>query len=86
MQQNEIVERINQLLSDEEYVNHLCSLGSAEAVSKELENNDIDISPDEIRRIIRLINKKVNGELSEEELADIAGGLGGMGYTDRIFI
>jgi len=77
MQQNNLVEKINELVSDKEYVKHLMSLGSLEEMSKELEKKDIDLSPDELRKIGQLIKKKESGELTDEELEEVAGGFVG---------
>jgi len=73
MEQNE---KIQELLKDQEYVKKLISLGSAEKISKELEGKDVDLSPEELRKIYSLAKKKAAGELTDEELENVAGGLG----------
>lgn len=71
----EMNERLEELCKDEEYVKYVLSLGNAEAISKELETKEIDLSPEEIRTIGQLLRKKADGELSDEELEQVSGGL-----------
>jgi len=73
--EKEIIEKLEDLIKDEDYVNHLLSLGSLEEVSKELKNEKgLNITSDELRRIVELTKKKADSELSEEELEEVAGG------------
>jgi len=66
--------KIQELMSNEEYVKHLASLGSVEEISKELAKEDIDLSPDDLRKMGKLLKKKESGELTDEELEEVAGG------------
>jgi len=72
--EKEQIEKVENLMKDENYVKHLFSLGSAEEISKELEKEDIDISPDDLRKIYSLAKKKASGELTDAELEEVAGG------------
>lgn len=72
--------RLEELCKDEEYVKYILSLGSAEEISKELETKDIDLSPEEIHKIGSLLRKKANGELSDEELEQVSGGIELLGW------
>ena len=67
-------EKIKKVFSDEEFVKSLMNLETPEAVQKALEEKDIDLSVEDIKKIAELVQKKDNGELSEDELEEVAGG------------
>lgn len=67
-------ERIKELFSNEEYVKGLFELGSYEAASAKLKEDDVDISAADLRKGVELLKKKNSGELSDEELESVAGG------------
>ena len=67
-------ERIKELLSNEEYVKGLVDLGSYEAASAKLAEDGVEVSAEDLKKLVLLFNKKSAGELSDEELEEIAGG------------
>ncbi len=64
-----------ELFSDEQFVKKLFNLETPEEVQAVLADNDVEISVEEILKIRELLIKKENGELSDEELEEVAGGL-----------
>ena len=67
-------EKIKEVSSDEEFVKSLMELETPEEVQKALAEKDIDLSVDDIKKIAKLIQKKADGELSDEDLESVAGG------------
>ena len=74
-------ERIKEIFADEEFVKELFSKETPEEVQDLLAEKDIDLTVAEIVKLGEIFAKKLqqteNGEpaeLTEEELADIAGG------------
>lgn len=68
--QNKVLE----LAGNEEYMEHLLSLSSLEEMSNELAKEDVDLSPEELKKIGTVLKKKESGELTDEELEEVAGG------------
>ena len=73
-------QRITEIFSDEGFVNELLSQESPEDVQKLLESKDIIVSVEAIIKYKEILEKHLNGEinlgdLSEEELEEISGGL-----------
>ena len=79
--------RLNEVLSDEEFVKELLTMKTAEQVQDALEDKGVSATTDEIRQMgdfLRkvasgeisqdTVNALANGELSEEELEEVAGG------------
>ncbi len=71
-------QKIKEILSDEAYVKELFSLETPEEVQQSLEGKDIELSIEEIMHIKDLLEKKLNGELSDEDLENVVGGEVGM--------
>ena len=76
-------ERIKEIFSDEEFVKELFSKETPQEAQDLLAEKDIDVTVDEVVKIRNLLVKKAqaaqNGEsaeLTEEELSDVAGGVG----------
>ena len=74
-------ERIKEVFADEEFVKELLSKEALEEVQALLAEKDIDVSVEDLVKIKDLIVKKaqeaengVSAELTEEDLADVAGG------------
>ena len=74
-------ERIREVFSDEEFVSELLTKETPEEAQALLVEKDIDVSVEDLIKIKDIMIKKVeaaeNGEsyeLTEDELADIAGG------------
>lgn len=76
-------EKLQEVLSDEAFKNELLKMEDEGDVQKALEEKGIEFSLDEIRRLKERSNKYQNGEasehmddgeLSEDELMDVAGG------------
>lgn len=83
----ELKKKLQEVLSDEAFKNKLLLMEDEGDVQKALEEKDIELSLDEIRRIKERAIKVqsgeasqeqsdlADGELSEDELMDVAGGL-----------
>ena len=82
-------EKLQEVLSDEAFAKELLQMEKPEDVQVALEKKDIDLTLDEIRQIGEYMNKvqngeisqeqvqsMVDGELSEDELEEVAGGFG----------
>ncbi len=67
-------QEINELFSDEQFVKELFALETPEEIQAVLTNKDIDITIEDISELKELLTKKEAGELSDEELEDVAGG------------
>ncbi len=67
-------QKIKELFSDEQFVKELFALETPEEVQAVLVDNDIEISVEDILKIKELLTKKESGELSDEELEQVAGG------------
>ena len=70
----ELKAKIEEVCADEEYMKYLLSLGSVEAMCEALEEKDIDLTPEQLRQVGTLLRKKESGELTDEELEQVAGG------------
>ena len=69
-------EKIKEVFSDEEFVKSLVAMETPEEVQKALAEKGIDLSIDEIKAVAELLEKRANGELTDEDLENVAGGLG----------
>lgn len=68
-------ERIKEIFANEDFVKDLFESKSYEEAQAKLADKDIDMSIDELKQTFNLIQKKVDGELSDQDLEDVAGGL-----------
>lgn len=71
----EQLEKLKEYLSDENNAKALLALETTAEVQKKLAENGIDISEADIERIKALAAKREDGELSEEDLENVAGGI-----------
>lgn len=71
----EQLEKLKEYLSDENNAKALLALETTAEVQKKLAENGIDISEADIERIKALAAKREDGELSEEDLENVAGGM-----------
>lgn len=74
------IEKVQKLLSDEEFVKKLISQETIEDAKKLFENQGIKTSIEEMEmlgRFIKKISEKGNKKLSEEDLEEISGGSAG---------
>lgn len=71
----EQLEKLKEYLSDENNAKALLALETTAEVQKKLAENGIDISEADIERIKALAAKREDGELSEEDLVNVAGGI-----------
>ena len=71
-------EKLAELLKDENVVKELLELETDEEVQKFLAAKDIELSLDEIKTIREGINARLNNseELSDDQLENVAGGVG----------
>ena len=67
-------EKIEEVFSDEGFVKSLMELETPEEAQKALAEKDIDLSVNEIETISKMPQKKAEGELTDDELEDVAGG------------
>ena len=68
---------IKEVFSDEAYVESLFKSESWEAAQASLKAKGIDMSIDELKKIINDAKKKSEGELSDDELENASGGNSG---------
>lgn len=68
-------DRIKELLSDENYVKALLETGSYEAAAEKLKEDGVEVSVDELKNAVELITKKQQGELDDEALEEVYGGV-----------
>lgn len=66
--------RIKDLFSDENYVKALFETGSYESAVDKLKEDGVEVSADELKKAVALARKKAQGELTDEDLEEIAGG------------
>lgn len=69
-------ERIKELLADEAFVAKLTELETPEEVVAAFKEKDVEVSVDDITNVKTQLEKmnESGGELSEDELEDVAGG------------
>ena len=68
-------ELIKEVFSDEAYVKSLFESESWEAAQASLKERGIDLSIEELKQLVDLMQKKTNDELSEDELENVSGGI-----------
>ena len=68
-------QKIEQIFSDEVFVASLLNLDTAEAVQAALQEKGVTLSLDEICQVRDGLVAYANGELSEAELEQVAGGI-----------
>ena len=68
-------ELIKEVFSDEAYVKSLFESESWETAQASLKEKGIDLSIEELKQLVNLMKKKGDGELSEEELEEVSGGV-----------
>lgn len=66
-------EKLKELFSDEAFVNSIMDMENAEDVQKALADKGLELSLDEINAIQRALSGE-EGELDEDQLAEVAGG------------
>lgn len=67
-------EKIKEVFSDDSFVASLMEMETAEDVQAALLEKEIDISLDEIASIRRVLSEQDDGEISDDDLEDVAGG------------
>lgn len=83
MQKNEITETMR----NEDFVNSILDMQTAEEVKEAFKEKGVDISLEEIKTIESIINKMVeknSTELSDEDLSEISGGVKFENLSDEI--
>lgn len=70
--------QMEEVMADKAFAEKLVSLKELEDVKKELEDKGVDLTVDEIKQIIETLGneEEVDGELSDDELEEAAGGFG----------
>ena len=68
-------ELIREVFSDETYVKNLFKSESWEAAQASLKEKGIDLSVEEIKNIVNKAKAAEEGELSDDELENVAGGI-----------
>ncbi len=67
-------QKMKEVFSDEQFVKSLLELETPEEVQKVLAEKEIDVTEEEIVKAREILIRYNNGELSEEELENVAGG------------
>lgn len=65
---------IKEVFSDEAFVNSLANLDTAEEVQAALKEKNVDLSIDDIVKIQKTLASQESGELSEDDMENVAGG------------
>lgn len=65
------INRVNEVLSDEKYVESLCALDTPQEVQKSLSEKGIVLSEEDILAIREFILKVESGEISQEKLEQL---------------
>ena len=65
---------INEIFSDEAFLKSLSEMETAEEVQAALKEKGLDLSIDDILKIQKTLTSQENGELSEDEMENVAGG------------
>ena len=68
------IEKIQELVKDEEFVKELVTKGTAEDAQIFFEEHGVEMTLDEVRSIGELLDKVAKGEISEETLKKAADG------------
>ncbi len=67
-------QKMKEVFSDEQFVKSLLELETPEEVQKFLAEKEIDVTEEEIVKAREILVRYNNGDLSEEELENVAGG------------
>ncbi|WP_455500619.1 hypothetical protein [Gemmiger sp.] len=77
-------EKLQEVFSDKAYVESIAKM-SAEDAAKSLNEKGVEVTADDLMKVRDFIQahkeELQNGELTEKDLAEIAGGLSGAGWT-----
>lgn len=73
--------RLKELFSDQKFVDALEAANKAEEVVRLLAENGIELNTEDAEAFLTARNKASEGELSEDALDDVAGGIGGFGLA-----
>ena len=65
---------IKEIFSDEAFLKSLSEMENAEEVQAALKEKGLDLSIDDILKIQKTLTSQENGELSEDEMENVAGG------------
>ena len=65
---------IKEIFSDEAFLKSLAEMETAEEVQAALKEKGLDLSIDDILKIQKTLTSQENGELSEDEMENVAGG------------
>lgn len=76
--------KIKELFKNEVFVNDLFESKTYEEAQAKLADNGVELSVEDIKKLVELIKKKQAGELSDAELESVAGGL--FGVEDAIVV
>lgn len=76
MNQQELQEKVKEVFSDKAYVEGLLKLETPEEVQASLKEKGVEFSIQDILKAKDLLAKSENGELSDEELESVTGGIG----------
>jgi len=72
---NETLVQLKEVLSDEKFVDELVNLETIDEVKEKLKEKNVDLTTEQIETLkAKLVNRQ-EGELSEDDLEDVAGGL-----------
>lgn len=72
---NAAVLQLREVFSDENFVKELVALETPEEVQARLKEKNVDLSMEQIEMLREKLGKQQDGELSEDDLEEVAGGL-----------
>ena len=68
-------QKVKEVFSDEAFVKELVELDTPEEVQARLKEKGVDVSVEEIEQIAKALQSQAEGELDEDALEDVAGGI-----------
>lgn len=86
MTNQEMQAKFEQILQDETLARAFLSSETPEAAKEFLANQGIDISLEEVTALGKALADSAPGELSEEQLSDVAGGMSRMALNPALFL
>ena len=65
---------INEILANEEYVRNLVALGNLEDAVKQLNADGYEVTAEDVEQFLKQTRVPSDGELSDDDLENVAGG------------
>lgn len=67
-------EKLQEALQDQKFVEELFALETPEEAKAKLQEKGVEITVEELKAVMAYVSKSASGELSEDDLEDVAGG------------